>query len=72
MKVVRTTELMPGARNAVDVPWCAPGETRGLIADEARALLPQDRRGAGRRARTYTGLLLEEFGPRPMRLRPRM
>ena len=63
---------MPGARNAVETCLgVRPGEHVALIADEASrsvaasiAAALEDRRAA------YTGLLLEDFGPRPMTAAP--
>src|SRR5260370_19691705 len=65
-------ELMPGARNAVET--CLDvrrGEHVALIADEASRVVAAsiapalDDLGA-----SYTGLLLEDFRPRPMTVTP--
>ncbi len=65
---VAPNELMAGARNAVDVCLSVrPGEQVALIADEvsqevaASLVQALQERGA-----SATGLLLEDFGPRPM------
>jgi len=66
------TELMPGARNAVETCLAVrPGEHVALIADEASRAVAASIAGAleGQRA-LYTGLLLEDFGPRPMSMAP--
>jgi aminopeptidase len=65
-------DLMPGAKNAVDVCLSVkPGEHVALIADETSRSVAASLAAAidGARA-TYTGLLLEDFGPRPMRTAP--
>src|SRR6266480_1776008 len=66
-------ELMPGARNAVETCLgVRPGEHVTLIADEAsRAVAASIAAALDERRAPYTGLLLEEFGPRPMRAAPR-
>jgi aminopeptidase len=65
-------ELMPGAHNAVETCLSVrPGEHVALIADEASRVVAAgiavalDDRGA-----VYTGLLLEDFGSRPMTAAP--
>jgi aminopeptidase len=66
-------DLMPGARNAVQTCLAVqPGEHVALIADKASsavaasiALALEERRA------TFTGLLLEDFGPRPVTEAPR-
>src|ERR1700732_1986766 len=61
-------EWMPGARNAVETCLgVRPGEQVALIADEASRAVAASIAAAldDRRAR-YTGLLLEDYGPRPM------
>src|SRR5437667_593157 len=62
-------ELMPGARNAVETCLgVRPGEHVALIADEAsRAVAASIAAALDDRNAPYTGLLLEEFGPRPMK-----
>src|SRR6202047_2686136 len=65
-------EWMPGARNAVETCLgVRPGEQVALIADEASRAVAASIAAAldDRRAR-YTGLLLEDFGPRPMTVAP--
>jgi aminopeptidase len=65
-------ELMPGARNAVETCLgVRPGEHVALIADEAsRAVAASIAAALDDRPAPYTGLLLEDFGPRPMRTAP--
>jgi aminopeptidase len=65
-------ELMPGAHNAVDTCLgVRPGEHVALIADEAsRAVAASIAAALDDRQAPYTGLLLEDFGPRPMRTAP--
>src|ERR1700736_4811562 len=65
-------ELMPGARNAVETCLgVRPGEHVALIADEAsRAVAASIAAALDDRHAPYTGLLLEEFGPRPMKAAP--
>src|ERR1700721_3274438 len=61
-------ELMPGAKNAVETCLgVRPGEHAALIAAKARRSVAASIAAAieVRRAR-YTGLLLEDYGPRPM------
>src|SRR5258707_10557457 len=65
-------ELMPGARNAVEtclgIPFGRPG---ALIADKAsRAVAASIAAALDDRRAPYTGLLLEDFGPRPMSVAP--
>src|SRR5215475_10668170 len=65
-------ELMPGAKNAVETCLAVrPDEHVALIADKASAAVAQSLSDALQqvRART-TSLLLEDFGPRPMRGAP--
>jgi aminopeptidase len=65
-------DLMPGARNAVETCLAVqPGEQVALIADKASsavaasiALALEERRAK------FTGLLLEAFGPRPLKEAP--
>src|SRR5256885_1211756 len=65
-------ELMPGARNAVETCLgVRPGEHVTLIADEAsRAVAASIAAALDERRAPYTGLLLEDFGPRPMNAAP--
>src|SRR5229473_440688 len=65
-------ELMPGARNAVETCLAVKaGEHVALIADEAsRAVAASIGAALDDRHASYTGLLLEEFGPRPMSAAP--
>jgi aminopeptidase len=65
-------ELMPGAHNAVETCLgVRPGEHVALIADEAsRAVAASIAAALDDRRALYTGLLLEDFGPRPMRTAP--
>jgi len=63
---------MPGARNAVNTCLgVRPGEHVALIADQASCAVAASIAAAleDRRA-LYTGLLLEDFGPRPMNSAP--
>src|SRR2546425_2271576 len=68
----RQTELMPGAHNAVETCLAVrPGEHVALIADEAsRAGAASIAAALDDRRASYTGLLLEDFGPRPMSAAP--
>src|SRR6266699_3129111 len=65
-------ELLPGARNAVETCLgVRPGEHVALIADEAsRAVAASIAAALDERRAPYTGLLLEEFGPRPIKAAP--
>jgi leucyl aminopeptidase (aminopeptidase T) len=66
------SELMPGAKNAVETCLAVrPDEHVALIADKASAAVAQSLSDALEqvRART-TSLLLEDFGPRPLRGAP--
>jgi aminopeptidase len=65
-------DLMPGARNAVDVCLAVkPSEHVALIADEAsRSVAASLTAALDERHAAYTGLLLEDFGPRPMKAAP--
>src|SRR5258708_1978287 len=65
-------ELMPGARNAVETCLgVRPGERVALIADQAsRAVAASIATALEDRGAPYTGLLLEDFGPRPMKTAP--
>lgn len=62
------SDLMPGARNAVETCLSVrPGEQVALIADEAsRSVAASIAAAIEDRHAKYTGLLLEDFGPRPM------
>jgi aminopeptidase len=66
------TELMAGARNAVEVCLgVRNGESVTLIADEiSRSVAASLEAAIGERAGRLTGLLLEDFGPRPMGAAP--
>ena len=68
----RQTELMAGARNAVETCLSVhPGENVALIADEAsRAVAASIAAALEDQKALYTGLLLEDFGPRPMTAAP--
>src|SRR5213594_1164454 len=65
-------ELMPGARNTVETCLgVRPGEHVALIADEASRVVAASIASAlDDRHAPYTGLLLEDFGPRPMSAAP--
>ena len=65
-------ELMPGARNAVETCLAVqPGERVALIADEAsRSVAASLAAALEERRAAWTGLLLEDFGPRPMKAAP--
>jgi aminopeptidase len=65
-------ELMPGAKNAVETCLSVrPGEHVALIADEtSRAVAASIAAAIEDRGAQYTGLLLEDFGPRPMNVAP--
>jgi leucyl aminopeptidase (aminopeptidase T) len=61
-------ELMPGARNAVETCLAVrPGERVALIADEpSRAVAASLSKALAERAARWTGMLLEDFGERPL------
>jgi aminopeptidase len=61
-------ELMPGAKNAVETCLSVhPGEHVALIADEtSRSVAASIAAAIEDGGAKYTGLLLEDFGPRPM------
>lgn len=61
-------ELMAGAKNAVEVCLdVQPGEQVVVVADEkSRSVAASLERALEERGAKFTGLLLEEFGPRPM------
>jgi len=65
-------ELMPGAKNAVETCLSIrPGESVALIADEtSRSVAASIASAIESRGASYTGLLLESFGPRPMSAAP--
>ena len=65
-------ELMPGARNAVETCLAVrQGENVALIADEAsRSVAASIAAAIEEQRAVYTGLLLEDFGPRPMNAAP--
>src|SRR6266576_3723157 len=65
-------ELLPGARNAVETCLgVRPGEHVTLIADEAsRAVAASIAAALDERRAPYTGLLLEDFAPRPIKSAP--
>ena len=64
---------MPGARNAVETCLAVrPHEHVALIADEAsKAVAASLAAALEQSGAAYTGLLLEDFGPRPMNGAPR-
>src|SRR5258706_7572071 len=68
----RQLDLMPGARTAVETCLgVRPGEHVALIADEAsRTVAASIAAALDDRRALYTGLLLEDFGPRPMSAAP--
>src|SRR5580765_3988580 len=68
----RQTELMPGAHNAVETCLAVcPGEHVALIADEAsRAVAASIAAALEDQKASCVGLLLEDFGPRPMTVAP--
>jgi len=63
---------MPGAKNAVETCLSIKrGESVALIADkECRAVAASLAKALDDIGASYTGLLLEDFGPRPMRSAP--
>jgi len=65
-------DLMPGAKNAVETCLAVkPGEQVALIADEAsRSVAASLAAALDARRAPYTGLLFEDFGPRPMKAAP--
>jgi aminopeptidase len=66
------SDLMPGAKNAVETCLAVkPGEHVALIADEAsRSVAASLGAALADRQAVCTGLLLEDFGPRPMKTAP--
>ena len=65
---IAPAELMPGAKNAVDVCLgVRPGEHVVVVADEvSRSVAASLERALKDQHAEFTGLLLEDFGPRPM------
>lgn len=65
---IAPSELMPGAKNAVDICLgVCPGERVVVIADEiSRSVAASLERAIKEQKAEFTGLLLEDFGPRPM------
>jgi aminopeptidase len=65
-------ELMAGAENAIDVCLgVQPGEHVALIADEfSRSVAASLEKALAERGAEFTGLLLEDFGARPMKSAP--
>src|SRR5215469_644776 len=65
-------ELLPGAKNAVDICLAVqPGEKVALIADQvSRSVAASLEKALQDSGAVSTGLLLEDFGPRPMRGAP--
>src|SRR5215470_8333452 len=66
-------ELMPGARNAVDTCLAVrPEEHVALIADQASSAVAASLAQALRDCKAaFTGLILEELGPRPLQGAPK-
>lgn len=69
---IAPSELMPGAKNAVDVCLgVRSGERVAVIADEvSRSVAASLERALKDRGAEFTGLLLEDYGPRPMTVAP--
>jgi leucyl aminopeptidase (aminopeptidase T) len=69
---IAPNELMPGAKNAVDVCLSVrAGEHVAVIADEAsRSVAASLERALEDRGARFTGLLLEYFAPRPLKDAP--
>jgi len=69
---IARSELMPGASNAVNVCLSvSAGERVALIADEAsRSVAASLEKAVQDAGAEFSGLLLEDFGPRPMRGAP--
>src|SRR5260370_13874730 len=65
-------ELMAGAENAIDVCLgVQPGEHVALIADEiSRSVAASLEKALTERGAEFTGLLLEDFSPRPSKAAP--
>src|SRR5467141_2454124 len=66
------SELMPGAKNAIETCLAVqPGEHVALIADEPSRSVAASLAAALDQVRAdYTALLLEDFGPRPIKAAP--
>lgn len=69
---IAPVELMPGAKNAVEVCLAVrAGERVVVVADEvSRSVAASLERALKEQAADFTGLLLEDFGPRPMQGAP--
>lgn len=69
---IAPSELMAGAKNAVNVCLgVRPGEYVLLIADEAsRSVAASLEQAARERGARFKGLMLEDFGPRPLDVAP--
>src|SRR5271157_1579965 len=69
---IAANELMPGAKNAVEVCLGVRAKERvTLIADEiSREVAASLEKALDARGAVFTGLLLEDFGPRPMKGAP--
>src|SRR6201993_1911168 len=67
-------ELMAGAENAIDVCLdVQPGKHVALIGDEiSRSVAASLEKALTERGAEFTGLLLEDFGPRPMKGAPEL
>jgi leucyl aminopeptidase (aminopeptidase T) len=65
-------DLLPGAKNAIETCLAVkPGEHVALIADEpSRAVAASLAAALDKIHADYTGLLLEDFGPRPVKVAP--
>jgi aminopeptidase len=65
-------DLLPGAKNAIETCLAVkPGERVALIADEPSRAVAASLAAALDKVRAdYSGLLLEEFGPRPLKAAP--
>jgi aminopeptidase len=69
---IAPSELMAGAKNAVEVCLgVSPGEPVAVIADEvSRSVAASLEQALEQRGARFSGLLLEDFGPRPMKEAP--
>ena len=69
---IAPSELMPGAKNAVEVCLgVRAGEKVVVIADEvSRGVAASLEQALEEQGARFTGLLLEDFGPRPMTVAP--
>ncbi|HKD71734.1 MAG TPA: aminopeptidase [Candidatus Acidoferrum sp.] len=69
---IAPSELMPGAKNAVEVCLGArAGEKVVVIADKvSRGVAASLEQALEEQGAKFTGLLLEDFGPRPMTVAP--